>query len=591
MGMPQFYYPLTAGDDSKKIDFADGTSVDDKAESLAQYLFDLLSYYPYGEDGRKEPHHPYGGVLALCGAWGSGKTTFLNHVVNKLDTLLLSVNNPGNVGPFVGCLGQDQCENEQILFFNPWMFGSRQTLIEQFFKELEAKFAGQEHGRLTLSYLQTDVSDRFSNSSIRTLLKELCEALLDDGSNYLVEVIGESLPFPLRSVVKKLLNDKMRVRDNVRHASNPSSKDELKRERLTQIRDSLKDALMGDTIKPRLIIIDNVDRLSDVEIQSLFRFVGAVLDLPKIYFLLVFDRSVAESSLENVQAGGGEAYLDKIIDVYFELPEIDLKRRVQEWLLINVPKGQNSPPFLAPSIACLLGTTRRFNHAVSELSGRRILSKGGLGRERLAVEGLVEAALFGRFPNVYHRYMALGTEQHQTLLDDVAAYPSGRRAEKSRESAARRNVNDATGERMEENFIPTSIDENNRIPDYAAPSKRTVDASAKTPEERIRYFLNCCFGSDEDAESFVRELDDLGKGEIEKEAEKKWSIMLSDYSLVWLAMRLLSSLSSNQIDTENDESRDEDSDGLETVTLSYDSTDDVLSYKEKVTPLGFGDKE
>ena len=63
-------------------------------------------------------------VIAVCGPWGSGKTSFINfveHFVNNGD------------GP----------RRPKILHFNPWWFSGHEDLVRRFFAVLEAFFAGR----------------------------------------------------------------------------------------------------------------------------------------------------------------------------------------------------------------------------------------------------------------------------------------------------------------------------------------------------------------------------------------------------------------------------------------------------------------
>lgn len=69
-----------------------------------------------------------------------------------------------------------------------------------------------------------------------------------------------------------------------------------------------------------LIIIDEIDRLASDEIRQLFRLIKAVADFPNITYLVAFDREIVTKALASEQANTGESYLEKIIQVPFELP-------------------------------------------------------------------------------------------------------------------------------------------------------------------------------------------------------------------------------------------------------------------------------
>jgi len=69
-----------------------------------------------------------------------------------------------------------------------------------------------------------------------------------------------------------------------------------------------------------LIVIDDIDRLTAEEIRQLFRVIKAVANFPNVVYLLLFDKEVVVKALEETQKISGEVYLEKIVQVSFELP-------------------------------------------------------------------------------------------------------------------------------------------------------------------------------------------------------------------------------------------------------------------------------
>ncbi|MBD2459205.1 AAA family ATPase [Nostoc sp. FACHB-87] len=69
-----------------------------------------------------------------------------------------------------------------------------------------------------------------------------------------------------------------------------------------------------------LIVIDDIDRLTAEEIRQLFRVIKAVANFPNVVYLLLFDKEVVVKALEETQKINGEVYLEKIVQVSFELP-------------------------------------------------------------------------------------------------------------------------------------------------------------------------------------------------------------------------------------------------------------------------------
>lgn len=69
-----------------------------------------------------------------------------------------------------------------------------------------------------------------------------------------------------------------------------------------------------------LCIMDDIDRLNDEEIADLFKLVKEVVDFDNIVYLLSFDKKIVVNALNKVQHGNGEQYLNKIINVPFDVP-------------------------------------------------------------------------------------------------------------------------------------------------------------------------------------------------------------------------------------------------------------------------------
>ena len=71
-----------------------------------------------------------------------------------------------------------------------------------------------------------------------------------------------------------------------------------------------------------LVIIDDIDRLSSEQIRLNFQLVASVAKFPNTAYLLVFDKEVVVKSLEKVQEVDGEDYLEKVIQMPIQIPDI-----------------------------------------------------------------------------------------------------------------------------------------------------------------------------------------------------------------------------------------------------------------------------
>lgn len=77
---------------------------------------------------------------------------------------------------------------------------------------------------------------------------------------------------------------------------------------------------MGEDHLKIIVSIDDIDRLSEEEIIAVFQLVKSLADFPNAVYLLAFDYDVVVRALSVVQHGDGREYLEKVIQVPFEIP-------------------------------------------------------------------------------------------------------------------------------------------------------------------------------------------------------------------------------------------------------------------------------
>ena len=75
---------------------------------------------------------------------------------------------------------------------------------------------------------------------------------------------------------------------------------------------------------PRIVVtIDDIDRLTAEEIGQLFRVIASIPNFTDVVYLLFCDREIVVKALAQTQGISGEAYLDKVVQVHFDLPHAD----------------------------------------------------------------------------------------------------------------------------------------------------------------------------------------------------------------------------------------------------------------------------
>ncbi len=168
--------------------------------------------------------------------------------------------------------------NEQpiIVRFNPWWFSGEEALTKQFFNQLQAVLSNK--------------------------LKSGAKKLSKNIANFADTISEAPLPYAKSGkVVSRLLGQ---------------GKD------VYQLKKEIEKVLLKQH-KRILILIDDIDRLTAEEIRQLFRVIKAVANFPNVIYLLLFDKEVVIKALEEAQGIPGEDYLEKIVQVPFELPTLD----------------------------------------------------------------------------------------------------------------------------------------------------------------------------------------------------------------------------------------------------------------------------
>jgi predicted KAP-like P-loop ATPase len=232
--------------------------------------------------------------VGLFGKWGSGKTSLINMTLEEIKAL------SSNKEPFV-------------IKFNPWNFSDQNQLIQQFFNELSLVLCRDDSAG---SHIKIG----------RTIQKY---SRFFEPFDYVptVSFIGK-IAKGLKSVGK---------------AAEKAGEESLKN--LSGVKSEL-DILLRDIDTKIIIVIDDIDRLNNTEIRQIFQLVKSLADFPNTIYLLSFDKDVVINALKKVQEGSGNDYLEKVIQVPFEIPQIS-KREVEHFLfkkldelIKDVPEGR-----------------------------------------------------------------------------------------------------------------------------------------------------------------------------------------------------------------------------------------------------------
>lgn len=212
-------------------------------------------------------------TVGLFGKWGCGKTSLVNMALAKIEELQAGSNLEKQI---------------IVVHFEPWNFTDTNQLLTQFFVRLANEFQEKDDKNLTkIGKALEDYSDAFG--------------LLE-----LIPGVGA----PIASVGKwgiSRLGQKMQ--------KGLDERDVLKQKEQVI-------SLLKNQSNRILVVIDDIDRLSNEQIRYIFQLITSVARFPNTTYLLVFDKEIVVEALKDVQGGNGEEYLEKVIQMPIQIPDI-----------------------------------------------------------------------------------------------------------------------------------------------------------------------------------------------------------------------------------------------------------------------------
>lgn len=224
-------------------------------------------------------------AIGLHGTWGSGKTSIINMVLEYIENESAKQNDE---------------KKPIVMRFNPWNYSDQNQLVAQFFIQLSAALNRTDYA-----------SDAKKAGEKVKIYANFFKPFT------LIPTIG-----PFASLFFKVFKSVGSAAENWGEAR---SKD------IAAIREELNKLLANQPHKI-IVVIDDIDRLNNTEIRQVFQLIKTLGDFPNTIYLLAFDRNVVINALEKVQEGPGEEYLEKVIQIPFEIPLIS-KQEVEQLLI------------------------------------------------------------------------------------------------------------------------------------------------------------------------------------------------------------------------------------------------------------------
>lgn len=211
-------------------------------------------------------------TVGLFRKWGSRKTSLVNLMLQELKNVQVNLDNKKTV----------------IVHFEPWNFSDANQLLSQFFIRLSNEFRSKGDKNLAkIGEALEKYSDAFEITSAVPVVGGLLALLGKKGASGLGGKLKKG------SDEKDILKQKEYVVD-----------------------------LLDKQENKILVVIDDIDRLSNEQIRQVFQLITSVARFPNTTYLLVFDKEIVVKALEKVQEGSGEDYLEKIIQMPIQIPDV-----------------------------------------------------------------------------------------------------------------------------------------------------------------------------------------------------------------------------------------------------------------------------
>lgn len=257
-------------------------------------------------------------TIGIYGAWGEGKTSFLNLLKDQL-------NEQPNI---------KQC------CFNPWILSSQESIVQDFFLSINRDFPSELSG----------------------LIKKYGGVV-----TYAMNGIGYALQFSPIPMLSLFFKSAAKQLDKIRTIL--PEREPLSRQKV-RISEELK-----KSGKHLVVFIDDLDRLDKEEIHMVFRLIRQVADFDNVIYVIAMDHDMVTRSLNAFyeaegNANAGQAFLEKIIQMPILLPRIqpNVLRQYASEKLMDSLRNQESLAEVLTYLCALFNTKREWNRYLNQLS-------------------------------------------------------------------------------------------------------------------------------------------------------------------------------------------------------------------------------
>ncbi len=321
-------------------------------------------------------------VIGVYGKWGSGKTTLMRSIEHQLTTKT-AYQKP----PFRNC---------RPVWFQAWKYKAEDEILAALLEQIFATMARDDFFTRCRAQIETLVSSLNPGKALRALIKNITAA---DVSGFFQEMdYKQKLGFydEFEAFFKRLIWTYLSGRPQIQSS---------------ETYDDSKGILT--------IFIDDLDRCPRNRIVGVLETVKLFMDIPGCVFIIGADNEIIIQALESTYHQNADRFMDKIVQVTFNLPRIPDEDFAPHLDKILSETGQDEDPYLKEYLPILLpvlgNNPRAFKRFLNDLS----LQKGLITHKELEVTPK-HLLLFNLFEKGFRAfYLVLRADGGHRALDAV----------------------------------------------------------------------------------------------------------------------------------------------------------------------------
>ncbi len=215
---------------------------------------------------------PEGTVYSIYGSWGAGKSSLINLIREKLEK-------------------KGSTKRIKISEFKCWWLKDEEKIRIEFINHLMNQIESPKKEEIKRLFRESAkfIAKRSTILAVNQLGKIF--GLFGNFGNYLFELFS--------AIGKK--------------SSQNQDEHDLRFKKLHKLMENTSE-------KTYLIVIDDLDRLLQIQILTIFNLIKTIGRLPNFTYLIAYDRNVIEKLVSKEFPSEGPHYLEKIVQVGFEIP-------------------------------------------------------------------------------------------------------------------------------------------------------------------------------------------------------------------------------------------------------------------------------